>query len=391
MALRLKIETGKNMNILYDLTAVQPRGATKYHGGGEYGKAVFKALLDSGLCKRILCIYFAHSKLDDWIHDLICHEKITAIPIKSFNDIWAICEEEKIDIFYSALPIAYKKRPVDSKVRMKGTIHGLRYIECPKDAYAVKYYSGRKKAVRYIKNLCYPLVYRKHKLQMERVLAMLDSCICVSEHTKYALRVNFPDFQKNIEVLYTPQKEAPLAVTERIRGGNENYILLISANRWMKNAYRAICAIDELYQAGFLCECKAKVVGSMPAHALREIKCKDRFEFLDYVSADELEALYRDCTLFVYPSLNEGFGMPPVEAMKYGTTCVVSAVCSLPEIYGDAVYYFNPRDIPEMKARLLYAYENQLDKDMVKKKEQEIKCRQERDLRKICEFIICRE
>lgn len=379
------------MNILYDLTAVQPRGETRYHGGGEYGKAVLKALFYAGLCDRIYCIYFADRKLDDWIEKLLSHEKITAIPIVDFDDISAICEREKIEVFYTALPIAYKKRPVSSKVEMKGTIHGLRYIECPQDEYAVKYYRGREKAVRYLKNLCYPLVRRKHKRQMENVLTMLDSCICVSEHTKYALMVNFPAFRKNIKVLYTPQKEAPSVTAEGTCEVNAPYLLLISANRWMKNAYRAIYAIDELYQAGFLQGCKVKVVGSLPEYALGAMKHRDRFLFLDYVSASELEALYRDSLLFIYPSLNEGFGMPPVEAMKYGVTCVISAICSLPEIYGDAVYYFNPKDMTEMKTRILYAYENQLDKDMVKKKEQEIKCRQEQDLLKICEFITCRE
>jgi glycosyltransferase involved in cell wall biosynthesis len=65
-------------------------------------------------------------------------------------------------------------------------------------------------------------------------------------------------------------------------------------------------------------------------------------QFLDYVPDDELPALYSAATVFVYPSLYEGFGLPPLEAMACGTPAVVSATTALPEVVGDAAILVDP-------------------------------------------------
>ncbi len=66
------------------------------------------------------------------------------------------------------------------------------------------------------------------------------------------------------------------------------------------------------------------------------------------VSADELVALYRTAAAVVFPSLYEGFGMPPLEAMACGCPVAVSAIASLPEICGDAAVYFDPTSIEDI-------------------------------------------
>jgi glycosyltransferase involved in cell wall biosynthesis len=63
-----------------------------------------------------------------------------------------------------------------------------------------------------------------------------------------------------------------------------------------------------------------------------------------YVADEDLPALYRAARAFVYPSLFEGFGLPPLEAMACGTPVVTSDVSSLPEITGDAALLIDPND-----------------------------------------------
>jgi hypothetical protein len=68
----------------------------------------------------------------------------------------------------------------------------------------------------------------------------------------------------------------------------------------------------------------------------------DRVRFLGEVSDEELAGLYRLCTVFCYPSLYEGFGLPVLEALKAGAPVVTSNVSSLPEVAGDAARYVDP-------------------------------------------------
>ena len=66
--------------------------------------------------------------------------------------------------------------------------------------------------------------------------------------------------------------------------------------------------------------------------------------FLGFVPMETLAALYRLAAVFVFPSLYEGFGLPPLEAMASGTPVVTSNVSSLPEVVGDAAILVDPYD-----------------------------------------------
>jgi glycosyltransferase involved in cell wall biosynthesis len=67
--------------------------------------------------------------------------------------------------------------------------------------------------------------------------------------------------------------------------------------------------------------------------------------FTDFVSEGQLRWLYENCAAYVFPSLSEGFGLPGLEAMLHGAPVVSSNATCLPEIYGDAAYYFDPYNI----------------------------------------------
>ena len=71
---------------------------------------------------------------------------------------------------------------------------------------------------------------------------------------------------------------------------------------------------------------------------------KERVRFTGYVELNDLPLIYGQADLFVFPSLYEGFGFPPLEAMACGCPAVVSSAASMPEICGDAVEYVNPND-----------------------------------------------
>ena len=82
---------------------------------------------------------------------------------------------------------------------------------------------------------------------------------------------------------------------------------------------------------------------------LRALAASGRLRFVGHVADDALPSLYAGAALFVYPSLYEGFGLPPLEAMAAGVPLLVSDRASLPEIAGDAAVLLDP-DRPERTA-----------------------------------------
>lgn len=95
---------------------------------------------------------------------------------------------------------------------------------------------------------------------------------------------------------------------------------------------------------------------------------QNRALFLDYVLSDELPCLYAGADVFVFPSLYEGFGLPPLEAMACGTPVIVSNVSSLPEVVGDAALMVDPYDIEGMaKAMHRVLSDDGLSKEMRRK------------------------
>lgn len=84
----------------------------------------------------------------------------------------------------------------------------------------------------------------------------------------------------------------------------------------------------------------------------QKIGIEDRVIFLQYVSQTMLLNLYNTCEFMVYPSLYEGFGMPPLEAMHCGATVVVSNASSIPEVVGEAGLYFSPNSAEELAEQI---------------------------------------
>lgn len=81
--------------------------------------------------------------------------------------------------------------------------------------------------------------------------------------------------------------------------------------------------------------------------------------YIDYVSEEDKPALYKLASLFVYPSLYEGFGLPVLEAMACGTPVITSHRASLPEVGGDAVYYVNPANVAELSVAMELVLKNE--------------------------------
>jgi glycosyltransferase involved in cell wall biosynthesis len=127
------------------------------------------------------------------------------------------------------------------------------------------------------------------------------------------------------------------------------FILYVGNIKPHKNLVRLIEAFHEL-RRGDLEALKLVIIGDeiskFPAlrRAVHQYKLHKHVRFLGYLPDATLAVLYRLAAVFAFPSLYEGFGLPPLEAMASGTPVVTSNVSSLPEVAGDAAVLVDPYD-----------------------------------------------
>ncbi|KKP96156.1 MAG: Glycosyl transferase group 1 [Candidatus Moranbacteria bacterium GW2011_GWE1_36_7] len=84
------------------------------------------------------------------------------------------------------------------------------------------------------------------------------------------------------------------------------------------------------------------------AQLIQALNLSDHVILLDYVPQEDLPVLYKNASVFVYPSLYEGFGLPVLEAMNQGTPVITSKTSSLPEVGVDSVLYCNPESVDDL-------------------------------------------
>jgi len=146
---------------------------------------------------------------------------------------------------------------------------------------------------------------------------------------------------------------------EAVRRARERYQLdgpfaLYAGNiKPHKNIERLIDAFDLVRRSGFE-RLELLIIGDQISkyprlrRAVDKHKLHKHVRFLGFVPDDTLAALYRLATVFVFPSLYEGFGLPPLEAMASGTPVVTSNRSSLPEVVGDAAVLVDPYSAPSI-------------------------------------------
>jgi glycosyltransferase involved in cell wall biosynthesis len=80
---------------------------------------------------------------------------------------------------------------------------------------------------------------------------------------------------------------------------------------------------------------------------------RDRILLTDYLHDEDLRALYSSCRAFIYPSVYEGFGLPPLEAMACGAPVIASRIPALTETTGAAARLFDPQNVPELARNII--------------------------------------
>jgi glycosyltransferase involved in cell wall biosynthesis len=160
----------------------------------------------------------------------------------------------------------------------------------------------------------------------------------------------------------TPPEEDVARVRERYQLDHQ-FVLYVGNIKPHKNLVRLIEAFAELRKSGFE-QVKLLIIGDeisrLPAlrRSVHRHKLHKHVRFLGYLPDRTLAILYRLAAVFVFPSLYEGFGLPPLEAMASGTPVVTSNVSSLPEVAGDAAVLVDPYDVDSIVEGLRLVLDN---------------------------------
>jgi len=182
------------------------------------------------------------------------------------------------------------------------------------------------------------------KFMLNTAVKHSDVILTVSNFSKNEI-FNYLKPSKPVKVVYNGLtsdwfKIKPIPLTKR-----ENYILFVGNVKPHKNLIRALKAFSLLDDKNL----KFKIVGKKEGFITTDKEVEkfaqllgERVEFTGEVSEDELKELYKKAKLLIFPSIYEGFGYPPLEAMACGTPVVASNVASIPEVCADAAFYINP-------------------------------------------------
>jgi len=195
------------------------------------------------------------------------------------------------------------------------------------------------------------------KYFFKKILQKADGIVTVSNFTRNEY-IKYFDIDKYSEQLLVVHNG--LAIKEPTGGDKpykKPYILTVGNVKPHKNMSRLLEAyniIKDSIPHDLIIVGKKTGFIRGDENLLKKVDAFDRRVIMTgYLSDEELYSYYSHADLFVFPSLYEGFGFPPLEAMAAGIPVVSSNAASIPEVCGDAVLYFDPFDIDDMANKIL--------------------------------------
>lgn len=278
-------------------------------------------------------------------------EAASADGSRSIKDIWAMSREvyrHNVDVFF--FPAVYSYFPILNRTKVLLTLHDVIADHHP--------------------SLIFPNAKSKYfwKLKQRVAIKQADMVATVSEYSKKEIVKYFSLPESKIRLIseaarpvfkVLPTNNGFVTTLEKhgLRNG-ERFLLYVGGISPHKNLNTLIDAFKQIADSGDN-KLKLVLVGDYKDDpffsAYPDLKAKvskfgleDRVIFTGFIPDEDLAYLYNAATLLVFPSLEEGFGLPAIEAMSCGTPVAASKTGSLPEVLGPVGRYFDPLKADEM-------------------------------------------
>lgn len=337
-----------DMNILFDL--VTPQGFIG--GAGEYVRKVFYTLLDSVKSDDTINLYVAiDTTKGQFAYKDLSPESLAKLSVKVVDlgkqSLSSCVEEYKINTVFIGMAQAWGGRydVQNLQCRVICVVHDIcdeENASTKLELYLRLYQPWKffKKVVRLFLKLD-----QAHANRMIQITNLFNSnnrvdIVTVSEYSKKSIEYFLGYDSNRIHVLYSPERVGVAGETiendtlSSIIKGNKKYYLMLAANRPEKNPEKVLAAFKK-YSEQVDKDSYIITTGKIEKHFENHI-------VLPYLSDSDLMNVYKYCYAFIFPSFFEGFGYPPMEAMKFGKPVLASNVTSIPEILGGAAMFFSP-------------------------------------------------
>ncbi|MDQ0476334.1 glycosyltransferase family 1 protein [Chryseobacterium sp. MDT2-18] len=243
------------------------------------------------------------------------------------------------------LPLKWTDQPIKKIV----TIHDLIFMRYP------QYYSFFDRMI--------------HFWKFKRASVQADVIIAISEQTKRDIIKFLKVPEEKIRVVYQGchhafkenQSEEFLHSVKEKYLLPERFILNVGTIEERKNLLNVVKAVNGTKIPLVVVGKKTKYFKKIEKYILKH-QLKSQIIFLENVSMEELAAIFKLADIFVYPSFFEGFGIPVIEALFSETPVITSNVSCLPEAGGKDSVYINPHDVEDIKAKILFLWNNESER-----------------------------
>jgi glycosyltransferase involved in cell wall biosynthesis len=308
--------------------------AIHYRGIGTYSRSLLQRFAESAIEVVIFCQDQEKDPIPAAESFTLVSANMDPLALYGRGAFRALVEESNVDLLH--VPSSWAPTPVS--VPLVSTIHDVTPLLYPRSLS--------------------PVLRVRYRRQLGRTLKEARGIITVSQISFSALNAYAGVDPAKVRVIhngvserFSPQldREAQLAARHRY-SLPERFVFWVGDFRPEKNLAFLIQAWSRLQK--HLADPPALVLAGAQTGEYKKLRReveKSGLEgsvlFPGFIRDDDLPAVYSAATVFVFPSLYEGFGLPPLEAMACGTPCVVSNSSSLPEVTGSAALLFNPTSL----------------------------------------------
>lgn len=223
----------------------------------------------------------------------------------------------------------------------------------------------------------YWIKYIQYLLMSWASISKADHIFVPSNYWKNELMARYGVKDKKITVTYegVGEKFFKSDVPEIDLPDHQPYVLYVGNVYPHKNIPTLLKAIQILKgEVLLIIVCARSAFAQRVEKLIADMKLEKSVKFWGSVPDDLLVSLYRKSLAFVFPSLIEGFGLPGVEAMASGTAVIAANASCLPEVYGEAALYFEPKDSEDLARKIkLLASDLNLRKSLIAKGKKQVK------------------